>query len=188
MVSANGYLSGRPWVVRWGWVSSPPPAVAHAANDSESGLSERAVLDTNVIILAVLAPHGTPANLLRAWLDGAFELVASDALLAELDRALAYPKLRKRIDVAESQALNEILRREAHMADDPVEPTSVRSPDPSDDYLPALGRAAGRDRVRRWSSLRSRRGAAHLFASRVLGVAPRNWLIRKSGAGKASTA
>lgn len=102
----------------------------------------RAVLDPNVIISAVLAPRGTPAKVLRAWLDGAFELVASDALLAELDRALAYPKLRKRIEAAESQELIELLRREARMTDDPKDPPSTRSPDPGDDYLLALGAVA----------------------------------------------
>ncbi len=102
----------------------------------------RAVLDPNVIISALLAPRGTPAKVLRAWLDGAFELVASDALLSELDRALAYPKLRKRIDAAEAQELIELLRREARMTDDPADPPSTRSPDPGDDYLIALGAAA----------------------------------------------
>ena len=102
----------------------------------------RAVLDPNVIISALLAPRGTPAKVLRAWLDGAFELVASDVLLAELDRAMAYPKLRKRIEAAEAQKLIELLRREARMIDDPKDPPSTRSPDPGDDYLIALGAVA----------------------------------------------
>ncbi len=102
----------------------------------------RAVLDPNVIISAVLAPSGTPAKVLRSWLNGAFELVVSDALLAELDRTLAYPKLRKRIEAAEAQELIELLRRQARMTDDPQDPPSTRSPDPDDDYLLALGAVA----------------------------------------------
>jgi len=102
----------------------------------------RAVLDPNVLISALLAPGGTPARMLRAWLNGAFELVASDALLAELDRALAYPKLRRRIEAGEAKELIELLRREARMTDDPKEPPSTRSPDPGDDYLIALGAVA----------------------------------------------
>lgn len=102
----------------------------------------RAVLDPNVIISALLAPSGTPAKVLRAWLDGAFELVASDALLAELERAMAYPKLRERIDTARASELIELLRREAWMTDDPRDPPSTRSPDPGDDYLIALGAVA----------------------------------------------
>jgi putative PIN family toxin of toxin-antitoxin system len=102
----------------------------------------RAVLDPNVLISALLAPGGTPARVLRAWLDGAFELVASDALLAELDRALAYPKLRQRIEAGEAQELIALLRREARMTDDPKESPSTRSPDPGDDYLIALAAVA----------------------------------------------
>ncbi len=102
----------------------------------------RAVLDPNVIISALLAPGGTPARVIRAWLDGAFELVASDALLAEFQRATAYPKLRKRIEAAEAQELVELLRREAQMIDDPTDPPSTRSPDPGDDYLIALAAVA----------------------------------------------
>ncbi|MFN8034583.1 MAG: hypothetical protein U0V73_01425 [Acidimicrobiia bacterium] len=33
------------------------------------------MFDPNVIISALLAPRGAPAEVLRAWLDGAFELV-----------------------------------------------------------------------------------------------------------------
>ena len=102
----------------------------------------RAVLDPNVIISALLAPRGTPAMLVRAWLDGEFELVVSASLLAELERAMGYTKLRERIDPAAARELVELLRREAEMLDDPAGPPGVRSPDPGDDYLIALGAAA----------------------------------------------
>jgi putative PIN family toxin of toxin-antitoxin system len=98
----------------------------------------RAVLDPNVVISAVLAPGGSPARVLRDWLDGAFELVVSPLLLTELERALAYPKLRKRIDPAEATALVQLLRRQAALLEDPTKPPSVRSIDPGDDYLIAL--------------------------------------------------
>ncbi len=57
----------------------------------------RAVLDPNVIMSAVLAPAGSPTKVLQGWLDGDFELVVSPLLLAELERAHGYPKLRKRV-------------------------------------------------------------------------------------------
>ncbi len=102
----------------------------------------RAVLDANVIISALLTPRGSPARVLRAWLDGAFDLVISSLLLAELERALAYPKLRARVDPAEAEELVELLRREAEMFEDPTDPPGVCSPDPGDDYLIALAIAA----------------------------------------------
>ena len=102
----------------------------------------RAVLDPNVIISALLAPGGSPAKVMRAWLEGAFELVASVSLLAELERATAYPKLRKRIEPSEVSELVELLRRESRVLEDSDDPPSVRSPDPGDDYLIALAAAA----------------------------------------------
>jgi len=101
----------------------------------------RAVLDTNVIISAMLSPLGAPARALRAWIDGRFELVVSGLLLAELERALAYPKLARRIDPSEARVLVEWLRRTATVVPDPGEPPRVRSPDPGDDYLIALAQA-----------------------------------------------
>jgi uncharacterized protein len=98
----------------------------------------RAVLDPNVIISALLAPAGTPAALVRTWSAGAFELVASPLLLAELKRALAYPKLGTRIDESEATAVIEWLGRSATIVQDPDEPAPWASEDPGDDYLIAL--------------------------------------------------
>lgn len=75
---------------------------------------------------------------MRAWLDGAYELILSALLLEELERALGYPKLRARIADAENQELLELLRRGADVGDDQSGPPPVRSPDPGDDYLIAL--------------------------------------------------
>jgi putative PIN family toxin of toxin-antitoxin system len=98
----------------------------------------RAVLDPNVLISALLAPAGKPAAILRAWSAGAFELVASQLLLAELERALAYPKLRARIHESEASAVVEWLRRSATVVSDPDELPTRASEDPGDDYLIAL--------------------------------------------------
>lgn len=98
----------------------------------------RAVLDVNVLIAAALSPRGTPAAVLRAWLDGAFELVVSPLLLDELERALGYPKIRARITEAECGELLDLLRRSTDLLADPAGPPPVRSPDPDDDYLLAL--------------------------------------------------
>jgi putative PIN family toxin of toxin-antitoxin system len=100
----------------------------------------RAVLDPNVLIAAVLSPDGAPAQLLRRWLGGEFELVVSEALLAELERAFAYPKLRREVDAGDAAAFVGVLRRGAAPAADPVA-TGDRSADPADDYLVALAEA-----------------------------------------------
>jgi putative PIN family toxin of toxin-antitoxin system len=101
----------------------------------------RAVLDVNVVVSAALAPRGAPAEILQAWLDGEFEFVASELLLSELIRALAYPKLSSRITTSEATALVELIRREAILAPDPESVPETRSPDPGDDYLISLATA-----------------------------------------------
>lgn len=102
----------------------------------------RAVLDVNVIISALFSPRGAPAGTLRAWLQGEFELVVSPALLAELERALAYPKLAKRITATDSEELLELLSRGAVRLNDPADPPPVRCADPDDDYVISLAAGA----------------------------------------------
>jgi uncharacterized protein len=98
----------------------------------------RAILDPNVIISALLSRDGTPAHVLRAWLEGRFELIVSALLLEELRRALAYPRLAERITAEETAELLDWLRREALIVEDPDAPPGSRSEDPGDDYLVAL--------------------------------------------------
>lgn len=100
----------------------------------------RAVLDPNIIISALLSSGGRPAQVLRAWRSGTFELVVSAALLDELERALAYSKLRERITQDETRDVIAWLKRAATIAADPEGEPPARSPDPGDDYL--LGLAA----------------------------------------------
>jgi uncharacterized protein len=98
----------------------------------------RAVLDPNVIISGLLSPRGSPAALLRALEAGEMELVASPALIEELERALGYPKLRRHIPAEDAAAAVDWVLRSATFVVDPSDPPSVRSEDPGDDYLIAL--------------------------------------------------
>jgi len=75
---------------------------------------------------------------LRAWLDGDYELIASPLLLAELIRVFDYPKLRSRISETESQQFIELLKHQGQIVDDPDLSLPVHSSDPDDDYLIAL--------------------------------------------------
>lgn len=101
----------------------------------------RAVLDPNVIISALLSPQGSPAEVFGGWLRGEFEAIISPLLIRELERALAYPKLRRRITSAEAAEVLELLATTATVTDDPKEAPSIRSSDPGDDYLIALAAA-----------------------------------------------
>lgn len=101
----------------------------------------RAVLDVNVLIPALLSKDGAPGRLVAAWLDGVFEIVVSEALLQELDRAFRYPKLRKLIAEEQAAAFIALLRAMAVAGVDAANPDRI-SQDPGDDYLVALARAS----------------------------------------------
>jgi len=59
--------------------------------DQEPGV-ERVVLDTNVLVSALLTPAGNPSAVLRAALDGELTLVFSVAIIAEYRSVLARPR------------------------------------------------------------------------------------------------
>jgi uncharacterized protein len=103
----------------------------------------RAVLDVNVIVSALLAPDGVPAQLMVRWIAGDFELVVSPQLLDELARVLAYPKIRARIDGDNAADVVELLRTQGVLVDAPPSEAPVNSPDPDDDYLIALAASSG---------------------------------------------
>ena len=98
----------------------------------------RAVLDVNVLISALMSRSGSPARLLLAWQAGEFELIVSPALLAELSRALAYPKVARMVPADDAESFVAWLSRNATLASDLTSAPIVSSPDPNDDYLLAL--------------------------------------------------
>ena len=105
------------------------------------------------------------------WLDAAFELVVCPALLVEVERALAHPKLRGRVEPADAERFVQLLSELAEMVPDPDRPPSVRSADPGDDYLLAV---AAREQVPLVS------GDNHLLALRERApvFSPREFLDR----------
>jgi uncharacterized protein len=101
----------------------------------------RVVLDVNVLASALLSRAGAPGRLIAMWLGGAFELVVSEELLAELSRALAYPKLREHISREDAAEFITLLRSTASMLAG-AERLDHISRDPGDDYLLALAKAS----------------------------------------------
>ena len=104
----------------------------------------RAVLDPNVLVSAAISPAGPPRQILTAWIDERFELIASPALLDELAEVLARPKFQRFITAAVATELIDGLATDAVTVADPSELPGV-TPDPDDDYLVALARVAGAD-------------------------------------------
>jgi len=101
----------------------------------------RAVLDANIYISAVLSPSGSPARVVAARFAGEFEAVASRRLLDELDRALAYPKVRARVAAADADLFMERVGEVTSRPADADRSSAFRSRDPADDYLLALAHA-----------------------------------------------
>lgn len=101
----------------------------------------RAVLDPNVVISGAISPRGTPADVLRSLAGGEFEIIASPALLDELERALDYPKLRPHISESDAADLVRWVADSASVVVDPDTEPLVHSRDPDDDYLIVLASA-----------------------------------------------
>lgn len=54
----------------------------------------RVVLDTNVLLSALISPHGISDIIYRAWRAAKFDIVTSVIQLDELRRASRYPKFK----------------------------------------------------------------------------------------------
>ncbi len=104
----------------------------------------RAVPDPNVLVSAAISPGSPPRQILIAWTNERFELIVSPSVLDELADVLARPKFRRFITTATAVAFIDGLAADATIATDPPDPSNV-FPDPDDDYLIALARAARAD-------------------------------------------
>ena len=58
----------------------------------------KVVLDTNVLVSALLKRDSIPGRILQGVWNGELELLLSAPLQEELDAVLEYPKLRKRLE------------------------------------------------------------------------------------------
>jgi putative PIN family toxin of toxin-antitoxin system len=106
----------------------------------------RVVVDPGVLVSALLSQQGPPDTLVRLWGRGAFELVVSPLLLAELEEVLRRPRIARRTPVARVRAFLRALQAGGVQVEDPADIPAVTR-DPKDDYLLALGRAAGADLI-----------------------------------------
>ena len=96
----------------------------------------RVVLDTNILVSALITKGTPPDQLYQAWLRDEIELVTSDAQIEEVTDVLARPRLRRFIDLDEAaQMVAAIHRRATVLRGVPV---AMRSPDPKDDPILAV--------------------------------------------------
>ena len=95
--------------------------------------SVRVVLDTNILIAALITKGTPPDRLYQAWLKGEFELVTSSAQTAEVADVLARSRLQRYIDADKAAAIVENIDTRAFILDAP--PDVSLSPDPKDNPI-----------------------------------------------------
>jgi hypothetical protein len=99
----------------------------------------RLILDTNVLVAALMAPDGPPHQLFEAFLNDRFTLITSDIQIDEFSRVTRYPAIRNRIHPAQAGRLLNALRALSVLLE--RLPAAAISRDPHDDYLFAMALA-----------------------------------------------
>jgi putative PIN family toxin of toxin-antitoxin system len=93
----------------------------------------RIVLDTTVLISALVSSSGTPAQILARCLAGELELLISPDSIIELSRVLPYSPIRKRLKYTDEQVEAFVAFLE-EVAVTLTPPTEIRAvPDDADD-------------------------------------------------------
>ena len=93
----------------------------------------RIVLDTNILIAALITRDTPPDRLYQAWLRGEIEVITSAAQIAEIATVLRRPRLQKLIEPDEAAVLIENMDTRAVILNDP--PPVNLLPDPGDNPI-----------------------------------------------------
>jgi putative PIN family toxin of toxin-antitoxin system len=103
----------------------------------------RVILDTNILLSALMVRGTPPDRLYEEWRHGRFDLVSTEQQIEELKKVVRRPFFRARLKASEIGRMVNDLRRLAVICESL--PAVSRSPDPADDYLLALCEAARAD-------------------------------------------
>lgn len=105
----------------------------------------RVILDTNVLLGALISPQGAPDTIYRAWRASRFELVTSTAQLDELRRVSRYPKLRSILPAHRVGTMVNNMQRAMVLETLPALPDGMELNDPNDVFLLAMALASEAD-------------------------------------------
>ena len=103
----------------------------------------RVVLDTNILLSALIRRGSLPDQVVRAWLGNRFTLLTHEIQIAELRAASRRERMRTKIRPADAGKLVNQMRDWAEMLD--RLPHVRRSADALDDYLLAACEAGNAD-------------------------------------------
>jgi len=130
----------------------------------------RVILDTNILVGALISEHGVPAQLLNAWTDKAFILVTSAMQIAEFTAVTRRPLVRPLLTPATVGRFINDLNRFATVLGQL--PTVDRSLDPNDNFLLAMAEASAADYLvtgdKRDVLALKQHGATHIITARAM--------------------
>ncbi len=95
----------------------------------------RAVLDTNVLVSALLFPRGIPGAVLRRLRDGSFTIIFSPGLLDEFAAVLSHPKIKTKykLNASDIEAVFSLFAMRGELVESEEQMRVCR--DPQDDFL-----------------------------------------------------
>ena len=105
----------------------------------------RVILETNVLIAALISRHSPPETIYRAWRGGRFELATSLVQLDELQRISRYPKLKAILPNHRIGTMINNLNRTLVVDPLPALPQGEETEDPDDDFLLRMALASDAD-------------------------------------------
>ena len=98
--------------------------------------SHRVVVDTNLLVSGLIMPHGLPRRLIDGWRAGAFQLLITDAILAEYTTVLARPRFAAKYGMTPAIVAAVVRRMRAEGVQViPAETLPVTVRDPKDIHL-----------------------------------------------------
>jgi|SRR5271157_531826 len=97
----------------------------------------RVVIDTNVFVSSLISKKGAPAVLTQAWSEHLFDLVTSEAMIAEVKRVLSEHRLKQAFNISNENIarLVELLRKNSILVPGSAAVAGTIPSDPSDEMF-----------------------------------------------------
>lgn len=105
----------------------------------------RIVLDTNILVSALITPNGIGAQIIDAWNANRFTILSHDLWLAEIREVTRRPAISARIRRIDAARLVNRLARSCEQIENIAQ--VVHSPDPFDDFLLGIAETGHADWV-----------------------------------------
>jgi uncharacterized protein len=105
----------------------------------------RVILDTNVLLAALISPGGVPDQIYRAWRGRRFDLITAREQLDELRRVSRYPKLKQFLPPHRIGTMISNLNSAVILDHLPDLPDGVALADPDDRFFLSMALAGDAD-------------------------------------------